>query len=227
MHEKEDRGILTHPFPNYSTSKEDKYSVKEMPRCFLAKKSLTSNTHWSEDTNNNHEDNESTTAAAAATAESTASHRSTIGSISAAKAVLSIQQPICPPPAHQASILAASTITKAMAGFKPSPPPSTPPTTMLEQNNNTNNNNMATQTSWTTSSSAAELSRVKTAARPPRRKKSQRPPLNLVMPENLSKKVASNISSSGPTSSNQDSGLTILRAVVTSGKSSIIIFLVF
>ena len=169
-----------------------------MPRCFLAKKSATSNTHWnSEDSNNNHEDNDTNTNPDAATP-----HRSTIGSITAAKAVLSIQQPICPPPAHQASMLAASTITKAMAGLKP-----------VEQNNN---NNIATQTSWTTGSDSGR----KTAARPPRRKKNHhRPPLNLVMPENLSKKA--NLSSTASNNSEDPAGLTILRTV-HSGKPNFI-----
>ena len=83
-----------------------------MPRCFLAKKSASINGHWlgPEDvTNNNHHENVAATSTMlAGTHGSSVSHRSTIGSISAAKAVLSIQEPICPPPAHQASIMASA-----------------------------------------------------------------------------------------------------------------------
>ena len=74
------------------------YSVNTMPRCFLAKKSASINGHWlgPEDvTNNNHHENVAATATMlAGTHGSSVSHRSTIGSISAAKAVLSIQEPI-------------------------------------------------------------------------------------------------------------------------------------
>ena len=83
-----------------------------MPRCFLAKKSASINGHWlgPEDvTNNNHHENVAATSTMlAGTHGSSVSHRSTIGSISAAKAVLSIQEPICPPPAHQAYIMASA-----------------------------------------------------------------------------------------------------------------------
>ena len=130
-----------------------------MPRCFLAKKSasngLTNGTWDQQDTNNNRQDNE----------ELAASHRSTVGSISAAKAVLSIQEPICPPPAHQASILATSSVMKAaMAAthnsktLEPKTPVQGTPTL-----------------AWSS----------KAAARPPRRKKPlQRLPLNLTLDSN-------------------------------------------
>ena len=61
----------------------------------------------------------------------------------------------------------------------------------------------------------------KTAARPPRRKKSQqqphRPPLNLVMPENLSKKAVTTTATAEDHQASSSPGLTILRTV-TSGK---------
>ena len=79
-----------------------------MPRCFLAKKSASTNgQHWGPEdvTNNNHHEDEAATSMLAgreaAGCAVTVSHRSTIGSISAAKAVLSIQEPMYPPPAHQ------------------------------------------------------------------------------------------------------------------------------
>ena len=152
-----------------------------MPRCFLAKKSNNTPSNaalqWpqptpalqqptaaatiEEDTNNNkgREDADPV-------------HRSTVGSISAAKAVLSIQEPICPPPAHQASIMASSSVAKAAA-------------MAMAMKKEPNNNNRSTQTlPWISS----EPRTVKAGARPPRRKKPiQRLPLNLTMGDQSSK----------------------------------------
>lgn len=129
-----------------------------MPRCFLAKKSTANaSTHW-EDNNNNTNGNDSIVNP----------NRSTVGSISAAKAVLSIQEPICPPPAHQASILASSA-SKAAALAAAAASVSK----QVEHDNK----------SWP---SVANSDHRKTAARPPRRKKtslSPRPPLNLSLAE--------------------------------------------
>ena len=147
-----------------------------MPRCFLAKKSANNNvpvhrgpTALSEDTTVTTEDPE----------DLVQLHR--IGSISAAKAVLSIQEPICPPPAHQASILAsASSAVKAALNLK-------------EQNNN----DRGTQTvpCWPEAGQRpATVPLIKTA-RPPRRKKpAQRLPLNLTLsePEDYSVKGRNN-----------------------------------
>lgn len=136
-----------------------------MPRCFLAKKSASTNgLHWGPEdvTNNNNSEN-----------AGSLNRPSTIGSISAAKAVLSIQEPICPPPAHQASILAssASAVKAAMVNLK-------------EPNNN---HNRGTQTPpWISSnqnnSPAAKVISTHVNSRPPRRKRpTQRLPLNLTM----------------------------------------------
>lgn len=143
--------------------------VSAMPRCFLAKKSTSVNNglHWGPEdvTNNNHHHDEQQQQ------ESLAHRPSTIGSISAAKAVLSIQEPICPPPAHQASILAssasASAVVKAAAFLK-----------------EPNNNNRATH--WPRASTEQQPLRplIMTSSRPPRRKKpAQRQPLNLTLGE--------------------------------------------
>ena len=145
-----------------------------MPRCFLAKKSASnsnglaaslqafrsSTIREQQDTNNNEENNSE---AEAGPQPASTQHRSTVGSISAAKAVLSIQEPICPPPAHQASILATSSVMKAAMA-------ATHNSKTLEPKNNTET---GTQTlPWSS----------KAAARPPRRKKPlQRLPLNLTL----------------------------------------------
>ena len=147
-----------------------------MPRCFLAKKSASNSNGLAaslqafrsstaireqQDTNNNEENNSE--AELAGPQPASTQHRSTVGSISAAKAVLSIQEPICPPPAHQASILATSSVMKAAMA-------ATHNSKTLEPKNNTET---GTQTlPWSS----------KAAARPPRRKKPlQRLPLNLTL----------------------------------------------
>ena len=160
-----------------------------MPRCFLAKKSASNNgQHWGPEdvTNNNnlHED-EASPAAMLAGSAATVSHRSTIGSISAAKAVLSIQEPICPPPAHQASILASSASAVKAA---------TMVLNLKEPNNNRGTQTLPwpeaskrpqpstlppSSTSVTVASGITSTSTA-TSSRPPRRKRpAQKLPLNL------------------------------------------------
>ena len=179
-----------------------------MPRCFLAKKSASnSNTgllglrdfqsstlaiREQQDTNNNHHDESESDSHAGQPAST--QHRSTVGSISAAKAVLSIQEPICPPPAHQASILATSSVMKAAMA-------ATHNSKTLEPKNNTET---GTQTlPWSS----------KAAARPPRRKKPlQRLPLNLTLESSNNKtSVASGIA----VEDQRPLGLTILRSATT------------
>ena len=173
-----------------------------MPRCFLAKKSASnSNTgllglrdfqsstlaiREQQDTNNNHHDESESDSHAGQPAST--QHRSTVGSISAAKAVLSIQEPICPPPAHQASILATSSVMKAAMA-------ATHNSKTLEPKNNTET---GTQTlPWSS----------KAAARPPRRKKPlQRLPLNLTLESSNNKTSAEG---------HRPCGLTILRSATT------------
>jgi hypothetical protein len=160
----------------------------------LAKKSATSNANWEDVSNNNND-------------ESVAQHRSTIGSISAAKAVLSIQQPIGPPPAHQSSLLAASRLS----------PVNSSTAKLVEQNNN-----RGTQTSaWNPVNHPANPAAVggginskSTVTRPPRRKKIR--PLNFsLIPENLSKRAHP---STAVLDSPPGSGLTIVQHGSSNGK---------
>ncbi len=165
-----------------------------MPRCFLAKKSTNSSdddAKWDEDVSNNNRNNNSEVAEAHGLNNV---HMSTVGSITAAKAVLSIQQPLPAtptptPPASVASVASSATsITKLP---------------MNNLNNNVeNNNNRGTQTmaSWPEKSTSPKST---TISRPPRRKKQR--------PVNLS--VATIAASEKTTSFEAPSGLTILRKV--------------
>ncbi len=162
-----------------------------MPRCFLAKKSTNSSdddAKWDEDVSNNNRNNNSEVAEAHGLNNV---HMSTVGSITAAKAVLSIQQPLpaTPTPTPAASVASSATsITKLP---------------MNNMNNNVeNNNNRGTQTmaSWPEKSTSPKST---TISRPPRRKKQR--------PVNLS--VATIAASEKTTSFEAPSGLTILRKV--------------